>query len=100
MKCDFGKTLDSMDIEAFLNMRDWFEAAITNHGGKIIDGGMGVGRADIGVELDGVEFGVQIRPRPIGGDGPSYQPRKCPICGSEAATHFCGGAESLSNLPK
>ena len=65
MKCDFGKALSEMDIEAFLNMRDWFEAAITNHGGKIIDGGMGVGRADIGVELDGVEFGVQIRPRPI-----------------------------------
>jgi len=61
---DFGKTLDSMDIEAFLNMRDWFERAIENHGGKIIDGGMGAGRADIGVELDGVEFSVQIRPRP------------------------------------
>ncbi|KKK67480.1 hypothetical protein LCGC14_2953680, partial [marine sediment metagenome] len=30
----------------------------------LIDGGMGVGRADIGVELDGVEFSVQIRPRP------------------------------------
>ncbi len=62
---NFGKTLDEMDIEAFLNMRDWFEAAIEKHGGKVIDGGMGFGRADIGVELDGVKFGVQIRPRPI-----------------------------------
>ncbi len=62
---NFGTALNEMDIEAFLNMRDWFEVAIENHGGKIIDGGMGVGRADIGVELEGVEFSVQIRPRPI-----------------------------------
>ena len=62
---DFGKALSEMDITAFLNMRDWFEAAITNHGGKIIDGGMGGGRADIGVELDGCEFSLQIRPRSI-----------------------------------
>ena len=61
---NFGKALDEIDTYAFLNMRDWFEAAIENHGGKLIDGGMGVGRADIGVELDGVEFSVQIRPRP------------------------------------
>ncbi len=62
---DFGKALNEMDIEAFLNMRDWFETAITKHGGKVIDGGMGVGRADIGVELDGCEFSLQIRPRPV-----------------------------------
>ncbi len=62
---NFGKALSKMDIEAFLNMRDWFETAITNHGGKIIDGGMGVGKADIGVELDGCEFSVQIRPRSV-----------------------------------
>jgi len=65
MTVNFGESLGEMDIEAFLNMRDWFEAAIKNHGGKLIDGGMGMGRADIGVELGGVEFGVQIRPRPI-----------------------------------
>ena len=58
-------SLKDMDIEAFLNMRDWFQDAISAKGGKIIDTGMGMGRADLGVELDGCEFSVQIRPRPI-----------------------------------
>jgi len=56
-------TLDEMDIEAFLNIRDWFENAITKKGGKIIDAGMGCGRADLGVELEGHEYSVSIRPR-------------------------------------
>ena len=62
---DFGKALSEMNVEAFLNMRDWFVAAIENHGGKIIDTGMGAGKADLGVELDGCEFNVQIRPRRV-----------------------------------
>ena len=61
----FGKALGEMDIDAFLNMRDWFQSAIEKYGGEIIDSGMGSGRADLGVELDGCEFSVQIRPRPI-----------------------------------
>ena len=55
--------LRDLDIEAFLNMRDWFQDAITTKGGKIIDTGMGGGRADLGVEIDGYEYGVQIIPR-------------------------------------
>lgn len=56
-------SLKDMDIEAFLNMRDWFQDAITAKGGKIIDTGMGAGRADIGIEIEGYEYGVQIIPR-------------------------------------
>lgn len=55
--------LDEMDIEAFLNIRDWFAAAITTKGGKIIDSGMGAGKADLSVELEGHEYGVSIVPR-------------------------------------
>lgn len=58
-----NKSLQDMDIEAFLNIRDWFMAAITEHGGKIVDTGMGVGKADLGVELEGYEYSLSIRPR-------------------------------------
>ena len=56
-------TLDEMDVEACLNIRDWFEAAITAKGGEIVDSGMGAGKADLGVELEGHEYSVSIRPR-------------------------------------
>lgn len=55
--------LSEMDVEAFLNMRTWFEDAIKAKGGRITDGGMGFGRADIGVEIDGCGYSVSIRPR-------------------------------------
>lgn len=55
--------LNEMDIEAFLNIRDWFMDAIIAKGGKIVDSGMGAGKADLGVELEGHRFSVQIRPR-------------------------------------
>jgi len=63
MNNDFGKILGEMDIEAFINIRDWVEKAIEDKGGVITDGGIGMGRADIGFELNGAPFGLQIRPR-------------------------------------
>lgn len=55
--------LSEMDVTAFLNMRTWFEDAIKAKGGKITDGGIGLGRADIGVDIDGCGYSVSIRPR-------------------------------------
>ena len=55
--------LKDMDIEAFMNLRDWLVAAITDKGGEVIDSGMGAGRADIGMELEGYEYSVSIKPR-------------------------------------
>lgn len=63
MANDFGETLDEMDLEAFLNIRDWMEDAIKSKGGVITDAGIGMGKADLGFELDGAPFGVQIKPR-------------------------------------
>lgn len=62
---DFGETLDEMDLEAFLNIRNWMEEAITDKGGTITDAGIGMGRADLGFELEGMIFSVQIKPRPL-----------------------------------
>lgn len=60
---EFGETLEEMDLEAFMNARDWFETAITAAGGEITDAGIGMGRADLGVLIDGAQFSVHIIPR-------------------------------------
>jgi len=54
-----------MDIEAFTNARSWLEKALTDAGATITDGGMGGGHADIGFELGGMPYGLQLRPRPV-----------------------------------
>lgn len=59
----FGQTLETMDLEAFLNIRKWVEEAIEGKGGVITDGGMGFGAADLGFTVDGAPFGLSIRPR-------------------------------------
>ena len=64
-KYPFGRTLDEMDVEAFLNVRTWVEDALEAKGAEITDGGVGMGRVDIGVLIDGAPFGISIRPRPI-----------------------------------
>jgi hypothetical protein len=60
---DFGKTLDEMDVTAFMNVRDWVEDALKAKGGEITDAGIGMGQADLGVRIDGMPFGISIRPR-------------------------------------
>lgn len=63
---DFGKTLDEMDVTAFMNVRTWVEEALEAKGAKITDAGIGMGQADLGVVIDGMPFGISIRPRPVG----------------------------------
>ena len=62
---EFGETLEEMDVEAFFNMREWLCEAIRAKGAKITDQGIGMGKADIGFELQGAPFMVTIKPRKI-----------------------------------
>lgn len=55
--------LEEMDIEAFMNIRNWLKNALTTQGAEITDAGMGMGRADLGFKLEGAQFSVSIRPR-------------------------------------
>lgn len=56
--------LASMDVEAFLNMRNWLQDAIESKGAKIWGAGIGCGQADISFELEGCAYSVSIRPTP------------------------------------
>ncbi len=54
---DFG------DIESMFNMRKWLEGCVTAKGAKVVGGGMGMGAADIEIELEGFVYDINIRPR-------------------------------------
>lgn len=60
----FGFALPEMDVEAFLNARDWLTKAVESAGAKFIGGGVGMGQADIDVEMDGCRYNISIRPLP------------------------------------
>jgi hypothetical protein len=61
----FGVSLPEMDVEAFLNMREWLEKALYAAGAKPGGGsGIGLGQADIDIELDGCRYNVSIKPLP------------------------------------
>ena len=60
----FGATVDEMDVEAFLNMRQWLQDAVEAKGAKFDGGGIGLGQADIDIELDGARYHISIRPLP------------------------------------
>jgi hypothetical protein len=62
---DFGETLDEMDTEAFMNVRTWLEKALSDAGAEITHGGMGAGRADVGIHLEGMPYALSIRPEPL-----------------------------------
>lgn len=64
-KYPFGATLEEMDVKAFMNIRTWVEEALEAKGAKVTDAGIGMGRADLGVVIDGAPFSISIRPRPI-----------------------------------
>lgn len=55
-------TLDEMDLAAFLNMRDWLTSAVEAKGAKSVGGGVGLGQADIDIELEGCRYNISIRP--------------------------------------
>jgi hypothetical protein len=62
MEHTFGYSLEEMDVEAFFNMRDWLQKACEAHGGKMVGGGVGMGQADIDIELEGCRYNISIRP--------------------------------------
>ena len=53
---------DEMDVKAYLNLRNWLEKAITAKGAKMFDASIGAGQADIGFELEGMNYRVSIKP--------------------------------------
>lgn len=60
----FGFSLDEMDTDAFFNMREWLEKAVEAKGAKKVGGGIGMGQADIDIELDGCRYNISIKPLP------------------------------------
>lgn len=60
----FGCSLDEMDVEAFLNVRTWLKDALESKGATFDGGGIGMGRADIDITLEGHRYNVAIRPLP------------------------------------
>ncbi len=61
----FGYSLEEMDVEAFFNMRNWLQKACEAQGGKMVGGGVGMGQADIDIELDGCRYNISIKPLPV-----------------------------------
>lgn len=53
---DFG------DIEIMLNMRNWLSKALELSGATEEGAGMGMGRADVQIAIEGHLFNVEIRP--------------------------------------
>jgi hypothetical protein len=60
----FGFSIAEMDVEAFFNMRDWLTTAVEAKGAKRVGGGIGMGQADIDVDLDGCRYNISIQPLP------------------------------------
>ena len=58
----FGYSLDTMDVMAFYNMREWLRAAVEAAGAKCDGGGVGMGQADLDFVLDGMRYNVSIKP--------------------------------------
>lgn len=63
-KYPFGFAIPEMDTEAFFNMRDWLQQACEAKGAKMTGGGIGMGQADIDIELDGCSYNISIKPLP------------------------------------
>ena len=53
---DFG------DPETLFNSRDWLTKAVEAQGAKFTGGGVGMGQADIDIELEGMRFNISIKP--------------------------------------
>ena len=50
------------DAEELMNLRNWLEEAIASKGAKIKETGLGMGGADLWIELDQMPFFVHIQP--------------------------------------
>lgn len=53
---DFGEP------DVLFNMRDWIRRACEAQGARFTGGGIGMGAADIDIEIDGHKFNVRIKP--------------------------------------
>jgi hypothetical protein len=53
---------DGQDPVIALNMRDWLQKACEAQGAKMTGGGVGLGGADIDIELEGCRYNVFIKP--------------------------------------
>ena len=60
----YGKTLDEMDIPAFLKARDWLEQALSNAGAELNGAGVGAGMVSVSISLEGWKYSVHMRPLP------------------------------------
>jgi hypothetical protein len=58
-----GPPVGCEDVEAFFNLREWLQKAVEAKGAKMVGGGIGMGQADIDIELEGCRFNISIRPR-------------------------------------
>lgn len=58
----FGFSLDEMDVESFYNMRGWLQKAVEAQGARMVGSGVGMGQADIDIELDGARYNISIKP--------------------------------------
>ena len=61
----FGCSLDEMDLEAFFNLRGWLENALKENGAHILGAGIGLGQADVCIELEGAKYSISATPLPI-----------------------------------
>jgi len=56
--------LASMDLEAFLSIRNWVSDACVAQGATFLGGGIGFGAADLQLEIEGFEYNITIKPIP------------------------------------
>lgn len=49
------------EIGPAFNMRDWVRDAVQAKGAKMVGGGIGLGQADIDIELEGHRYNISIR---------------------------------------
>lgn len=50
------------DPESLMNSRDWLEKTIIAGGAKVHGMGIGMGRADLSIELEGWEYTITMKP--------------------------------------
>ena len=62
---EFGESLEDMDMMAFLNIRTFVEDALEAKGAVITDADVGGGRAGLGFTVEGMPFGLHIKPRAV-----------------------------------
>lgn len=60
-----NKLSDPEHWEANYNMREWVRKALEEQGAECTGAGFGACMSDLDIELEGMRYNIQIRPRPI-----------------------------------